>query len=222
MFWFREQYGRAELAFTDGSSDLAPPDRGLREIPAAFGVERVAIMRQVHGAAVALADPDAVPTADALLLDRPGVAAVVRVADCVPVVLADATAPLGAVVHAGRVGMAEGVIAAAVGALRDRGAQQVRAWIGPHACGSCYEVPEAMAHEVDALVPGTAATTSWGTHSLDLGAGVAAQLRALDVAHTAVGGCTIEDERFHSYRRQGAAAGRFGAVLALREAGDAA
>ncbi|RQN03202.1 laccase domain-containing protein [Aeromicrobium camelliae] len=179
-------------------------------------------MRQVHGADVAVADPDVVPTADALILDRPGVAAVVRVADCVPIVLADAVAPIGAVVHAGRVGMAAGVVAAAVESLRERGAAQLHAWVGPHACGRCYEVPEDMAQEVDALVPGTASTTSWGTHSLDLGAGVAAQLRALDVPATTVGGCTIEDERFHSYRRQGEAAGRFGAVLALREPGAAA
>lgn len=222
MFWFRERFGPAELAFTDGSSDLAPADAGLREIPAAFGVDRIAIMRQVHGAEVAVADPDVVPTADALIIDRPRIAAVVRVADCVPVVVADAEVPVGAVIHAGRVGMAAGVVAAAVEALRERGAGRLHAWIGPHACGRCYEVPEAMAREVDARVPGTASTTSWGTPSLDLSAGVAAQLRALEVGATPVGGCTIEDERFHSYRRQGTAAGRFGAVLALREAGDAA
>ncbi|WP_293787521.1 polyphenol oxidase family protein [uncultured Aeromicrobium sp.] len=220
MFWFRERHGRAELAFSDGSSDLASSGTGLREIPAALDVAHVAVMRQVHGAQVAVADPDTVPTADALILDRPGIAAVVRVADCVPVVLADATAPLGAVVHAGRVGMAEGVVPAAVAALRERGAEQLHAWIGPHACGACYEVPEVMAREIGALVPGSASTTSWGTPSLDLGAGVGGQLRALSVGHTAVGGCTIEDERFHSHRRQGEAAGRFGAVLVIREAGE--
>lgn len=229
-FWFRDGLGAAEFGFSDARTDLG---RGLlgesgdapgvavlvealgdgRSVPA-----RPVLMRQVHGAEVALADPQApAPVADALLLDRTGVAAIVRVADCTPVVVVDADLPLAAVVHAGRVGMAAGVVPAAVAALRARGAVRLEAWIGPRACGSCYEVPRELADEVAAIVPASRSTTRWGTPALDIGAGVAAQLQQDDVRVHDLGGCTIEDAQFWSHRRQGEAAGRFGAVVVLHE-----
>ena len=51
------------------------------------------------------------------------------------------------------------------------------AWVGPHVCGSCYEVPEQMRGRGQcAVVPEACAETSWGTPALDIGAGVRAQL----------------------------------------------
>jgi len=223
-FWFRGALGAAELGFTDARTDLgrgpAPdggPVPGVAAVATALG-GRPALMRQVHGAAVAVADPDApTPQADALVLDRPGVVAIVRVADCTPVVLASPDRPLAAVVHAGRVGMAAGVVPAAVEALRERGADRLEAWVGPRACGSCYEVPQDMADEVAAIEPAARATTAQGTPGLDIGAGVVAQLERAGVVVHDLGGCTLEDEAFWSHRRQGDAAGRFGAAVVLRE-----
>lgn len=223
-FWFRARAGRAEFGFTDARTDLgrgptsdgeAAPD--LATVSAALGGARPALMRQVHGAAVASADPDAAPEADALVVDRPGVVAIVRVADCTPIVVVDLERPLAAVVHGGRVGMAAGVVPAAVAALRDRGAARLEAWIGPRACGACYEVPPAMADEVAAVEPTARSTTRAGTTGLDIGAGVLAQLERLGVPAHDLGGCTIEDERFWSHRRQAEAAGRFGAAVVLQE-----
>lgn len=218
MFWHRERRGHAEFAVTDARTDLREGDPGtLRRIAEALGVSEVVLMRQVHGADVRVAEPGVVATADALIVDRPGLAAVVRVADCVPVVLIDAELPLGAVVHAGRAGTAEGVVPAAVGRLRERGAEHLHAWIGPHVCGCCYEVPEELADEVGRTVPGTRSTTSWGTPSLDLGGGVRAQLAAVGIETTDLAVCTLEDDRFHSFRRDAEGAGRFGIALALHE-----
>lgn len=221
-FWFRSDLGVASFGFTDARTDLG---RGSTDGSPAEGPGLVAaalegapaLMRQVHGAQVAVADPDAQPEADALVLDRPGVVAIVRVADCVPIVIASPDRPLAAVVHAGRVGMASGVVPAAVAALRERGADRLEAWVGPRACGSCYEVPGAMADEVAAAEPAARATTRQGTPGLDIGAGVLAQLERDGVVAHDLGGCTIEDERFWSHRRQGEAAGRFGAAVVLRE-----
>lgn len=226
-FWFRADVGVARFGFTDARTDLGrgPVEgrraAGLEVLAAALGDARPALMRQVHGATVAVADPDIdVPEADALVLDRPGVAAVVRVADCTPVVLVDPDRPLAAVVHAGRVGMASGVVPAAVAALRSRGAERLEAWVGPRACGQCYEVPEQMADDIAAVEPAARSTTRRGTPGLDIGAGVVAQLHRADVVVHDVGGCTIEDERFWSHRRQGDLAGRFGAAVVLREGHD--
>ncbi|HEU5036004.1 MAG TPA: polyphenol oxidase family protein [Nocardioides sp.] len=212
--------GTVSVAFTGRRldlGDLAPDDvraAGLAEIAAATGATPY-LMRQVHGTTVHVVHGDrsgVVPEADALVTDRPGVALLARAADCVPVLLVGEDGAIGAV-HAGREGVRRGVVAAAVERLRELGATGLRAWVGPHICGRCYEVPAEMRAEVAAVVPATAATTSWGTPSLDLGAGVLAELADAGVAVVEVGGCTREDEAFHSYRRDGAAAGRLAGVV---------
>ena len=89
--------------------------------------------------------------------------------------------------------------------------------IGPGVCGRCYEVPAAMRDEVATRVPGTAATTRDGSPSLDLAAGAAALLDGLGVGHvrrTEI--CTMEDDRFYSYRRDGVT-GRFAGVVMLAD-----
>jgi copper oxidase (laccase) domain-containing protein len=70
-----------------------------------------------------------------------------------------------------------------------------------------------MRAEVSALVPAAYAETTWGTPALDIGAGVRAQLAAAGVEVVDVGGCTREDPRLHSHRRDGAAAGRLAALV---------
>lgn len=175
---------------------------------------------QVHGAAVAKVERDR-PTmrreADSLLTTARGVGIGVMVADCVPVLLADAAAGVVATAHAGRPGLVAGVVHAAVGAMIGHGARasRIRAALGPSICGGCYEVPEQLRDDVEAAVPGTGGTTSWGTPSVDIGAGVRSQLRELGIAHVhRVPGCTYEDERYFSYRRDGVT-GRFAGVVAL-------
>ncbi|MDQ4008945.1 MAG: laccase domain-containing protein, partial [Actinomycetota bacterium] len=104
---------------------------------------------------------------------------------------------------------AGGVVTRAVETMRGLGAHRVRAWVGPHVCGRCYEVPAALQQEVASVVPQTRATTSWDTPALDLGAGVAAQLAAAgcEVAPTPLW-CTREDPDLYSHRRDGGHTGR--------------
>ena len=71
--------------------------------------------------------------------------------------------------------------------MRELGADEITAWIGPHVCGRCYEVPESMRAEVAAVVPESFAETSWGTPALDIGAGVRAQLARAGVTVVEVG-----------------------------------
>ena len=211
--------GTVSVAFTDRRldvGDLAAADvrtAGLAEIARVTGATPC-LMHQVHGTAVHLvADPDeTVPDADALVTQDAGVALLARAADCVPVLLVADTGAVAAV-HAGREGVRRGVVPNAVSRLRDLGAGGIRGWVGPHICGRCYEVPEELQAEVAAAVPATRSTTSWGTPALDLGAGVLAQLAAAEVSATEVAGCTREDARLHSHRRDGAAAGRLAGVV---------
>lgn len=192
----------------------------------------VAFSAQVHGdrvlelGAAELAEwsaaepPVAAGEADAMVTTEPGLALGVLVADCVPVVLADPVARVVAVAHAGRKGVAAGVVHRAVDRMLDRGArvEDLRAAVGPAVCGACYEVPAAMRDEVAAVVPETWATTASGTPALDLPAGVLAQLAARGVAATRVDRCTLTDSDLYSHRRataQGSTTGRQAGVVVL-------
>jgi YfiH family protein len=214
---------RVDVAFTDVTLDLgegsdADVERladALSRLEAACGARPVR-MHQVHGADVQTVErlPESTPAkADALVTTQPGLALMARAADCVPVLLADVEAGIVGAAHSGRLGLVAGVVPAAVARMRELGASDLTAWVGPHICGRCYEVPAAMRDEVAALVPESRAETSWGTPSLDIGAGVVAQLASAGVATITVDRCTLEDPALHSYRRDGAAAGRFAGVI---------
>ncbi len=193
--------------------------RANRErLAAAFGP--VAFAHQVHGADVVEVEaPPAdvlapVGAADAIVTAVPGVALGVLVADCVPVLLADAAAGVVASAHAGRRGLAAGVVRAVLDAMAERGARRIRAVVGPSVCGRCYEVPAALQAEVVAVAPRTRSTTSWGTPALDLGAGVLADLAAAGVVATRLEICPRTDPRFFSHRRDGIT-GRFAGIVRL-------
>jgi polyphenol oxidase len=185
----------------------------------------VADLSQVHGATVARAEravdiavDDVRPRADGIVTDRPDLVLLVRAADCVPLLLADPGAGVVGAAHAGRRGLEVGVVPATVEQMRALGAREVTAWVGPHVCGSCYEVPAAMQAEVAAAVPAARATTSWGTPSLDLGAGVRAQLAEAGATVVDVATCTLESPHLYSHRRDGDRAGRHAGVVRLRGA----
>jgi purine-nucleoside/S-methyl-5'-thioadenosine phosphorylase / adenosine deaminase len=183
-----------------------------------LGAERVVWMNQVHGDRVEVVDGPrdaAVDNTDALVTATPGLALAVVTADCVPVLLADARAGVIAAVHAGRVGAQRGVVARALEAMLALGAQagDVSALLGPAVSGRNYEVPAAMADEVEAALPGSRTTTAAGTPGLDLRAGIACQLRDLAVAAIDVDPrCTVADPTLFSHRR-GAPTGRLASLV---------
>lgn len=147
----------------------------------------------------------------------------VLAADCLPVLLADDDAGVVATAHAGRRGLAAGVLEATVAGMVAAGADRgrIRAVIGPGICGGCYEVPPALRAEVAAAVPATSTTTRRGTAGLDLPAGARAVLAGLGVAAVVdLGICTMTDSRFFSYRGAGGPAGptgRFAGLIALED-----
>ncbi|MDQ0260053.1 polyphenol oxidase family protein [Sinomonas atrocyanea] len=212
FWWRRDVRPGVTVAFTRAAAGnlafhVGGDDDGVRRhraaLAAAAGVPSFQYMSQVHGREAVWAGEDPVPTADALL--SRGEPLAVMVADCVPVVLVGELAdgrPALAAVHAGRPGLVAGVVPEAVARLRDAGARRLEAWLGPSICGTCYEVPAQLRDEVEAAVPGTAATTSWGTPALDLPAGVRDQLARADVAvHRGAEACTYEHDEFFSHRR---------------------
>src|SRR5258708_27861289 len=95
-------------------------------------------LRQVHGSAVIDADSaGGEPQADAAVGRCRGTVCAVMVADCMPVILADADGSVVGVAHAGWRGLSSGVIEATVRAM---GSRTLIAWLGPAIGPRVYEV----------------------------------------------------------------------------------
>lgn len=205
--------------------DPAAVEENHRRFAAAVGYDpgRLYEASQVHGARALRVDGSAVlPTraeeADALVTATPGDAVGVRVADCVPVLLAAPGRAVVAAVHAGWRGVAQRVIAAAVEAMAvEPGA--IIAAVGPCIGGCCFEVGDEVAEQIAAASSGSVVARSalGAKPKVDLRAAVSMQMEAIGlrgVEH--VGGCTMcEPTWFHSFRRDGKASGRLlGAIVA--------
>lgn len=218
------------LQLRGSAADTAP---AWAQLAATVGAtpERLLRLRQVHGARVIEATPftvgdalDEWPEADIAIAEDPAVALAVRVADCVPLLLADRRTGAVAAVHAGWRGIAAGAAAAAVGALvRTYGARaaDLVAAVGPSIGPCCYIVgPELIEH-----FAGHADAPAWFLRDpalrLDLWRATYDQLRCagLDGRHVHLSNlCTAcHTELFCSYRKEGERTGRLaGAIRAAR------
>jgi YfiH family protein len=185
-----------------------------------LGAGRLVWMNQVHGDRVEFVEsaPDrAFDDTDALVTTTARLALAVVTADCVPVLMADARAGVVAAVHAGRVGAAKGVVARTLELMVKAGAnpEDVSVLLGPAVSGRNYEVPAAMAEEVEAALPGSRTVTAKGTPGLDLRAGIARQLTELGVTAISVDPrCTVDDPALFSHRRD-APTGRLACLVWL-------
>jgi YfiH family protein len=162
-------------------------------------------LRQVHGREVVTVDtaPAAPPEADAAVTIAVGLPLVVLTADCAPVALAS---PGGvAVVHAGWPGLEQGVLGAAVDALRAVAPGPVRAWLGPCVHPDHYEFgADLLERLVARLGPDVASTTPVGTPALDIPTAVRVSLARAGVDDlTDVGVCTAQSLDHFSHRRDG-------------------
>lgn len=191
-----------------------------------YDPDRLFQVSQVHGNAVYVVTPDDDATtlaarvqADALVVRRPGDAVAIRVADCVPVLLADVRTGHAGAAHAGWRGVASGVLAATVRSLAPRSPDDLVAAAGPCIGPCCFEVGDEVA---DQLVMATAPSVRVerpGRAHVDLWAAVRWQLAAIGVhAFETVGGCTrCDPARYFSFRRDGARSGRMVGVVAARD-----
>lgn len=182
---------------------------------------RLAMVRQVHGATVHLADgawPDAtgqeltsLPEGDGVLTTSGELAPMVLVADCLPVALAGAGAV--AMIHAGWRGLASGVLSHGVRMLRGLASEaDIAAAIGPGVGVCCYEVGE----EVHRAFAAYGADVREG-QDLDLRAIARIQLEraGVDVRHD-IDLCTsCSPELFFSHRRDRGVTGRQAGVIWL-------
>ena len=157
-------------------------------------------MNQVHGDDVVVVDElISEPTADALITQNPDIALAVMVADCIPLLLVSDL--VIAAVHVGRRGLVNGIALKTVSKMREIGAIDIRAELGPSICGKCYEVPQDLADEVALLHPVASSMSGIGSPALDLPRALVAALDSVDVSSQVSSVCTLENHDYFSYRR---------------------
>ena len=193
-----------------------------------YSPEALFELSQVHGAETWCAEAQ-VPAesfrareGDALLALERGQAVGIRVADCVPVLLADPISGAVGAIHAGWRGVVADIVPRAVRRLMEAcGGQagQLLAAIGPHIGPGAFEIGPEVAEALRGAIPEDAHVVlerAPRPHA-DLGRAVRAQLlrAGLSAARVeTVGGCTYADpQRFFSFRRDGARSGRHLAVI---------
>ncbi len=213
-----------------------------------YPVDRLYEVSQVHGATVWQVGPDQQndevrrQKADALVAREPPAAVGVRVADCLPLLLADPETGAVAAIHAGWRGAVAGIVpagfralASAAGPLATRSpAERLLAAIFPHIRPCCFEVGTDVADQLASAYPqacgaslqengdrgGNVIRATGKKPHINLAATVRAQLRDLGLADNRIDdipGCTrCDPHRFFSYRRDGKASGRHLAVIAVR------
>lgn len=160
----------------------------------------IAYMDQVHGDTVVLVENNlSTPVADALITTDHKLALAVMVADCIPLLLKSEVAV--AAVHVGRKGLMNGIARKTIDALRDLGAENIHAYIGPNICGGCYEVSEEIYREVIAKFPAADSSLRTEKFTLDLAAGLKSDLK--DTVLLDLSSCVLEDKNTFSYRRDG-------------------
>jgi hypothetical protein len=221
----------AEIAlhlFTVGNLQLREDPGEWSAVAAAMNVrtEDLRLIRQVHGAAVAVARlgnpaPWTPPEADVIVSDDPAVAIAVRVADCAPVVIADRRLGVVGAVHAGWRGTMQNAAAQGVRSLRQEfgsDPSDLIAAIGPCLGPCCGEVGPEVVDAFGAAGHAEGTLGRWfsigagGRPYLDLWQANRDQLVDAGVPDASVHVAGLCSRTYtglmHSYRAHGARAGR--------------
>jgi YfiH family protein len=193
---------------TDDAPDYV--DENRRRLCDAVGADadRLAMNRQVHAKTVNRAEPgERSREGDGLWTDAAGLPMLKLSADCLPVALARQDgAPALALLHAGRLGLLDGILEAGLATL---GGNRLAAAIGPGIGPCCYEVGDDIA---DAYRARFGAQAVRG-RNLDLWSVAEHLLRDNAVADVErVDICTACNDEFFSHRRDGGVTGRQGVI----------
>jgi YfiH family protein len=212
------RYGTLNLALhvSDDADGVAANRRRLRTelaLPA-----EPCWLEQVHGTRVVDLDREEPAAADGAVTTHVGKVCAVLTADCLPVLFCDRAGTRVGVAHAGWRGLLDGVLPAAVAALRVPPAELI-AWLGPAIGQAAYEVGAEVRDAFVARSPQAEsrfARNARGRWQADLYGLARDALAAAGVAAIHGGGfCTFtEAERFFSHRRE-APCGRMATLIWL-------
>ncbi|MGV3743188.1 MAG: peptidoglycan editing factor PgeF [Burkholderiaceae bacterium] len=195
----------------DDSSDVKKNRQALRSVLP----EEPVWLTQVHGNEVfdadALSDVERqnAPPADAVVTSAPHRVCVIQTADCLPVLFCSTDGKVVGAAHAGWRGLASGVLQNTVRAMRDKGADNIMAWMGPAIGPQSFEVGQEVYEAFRKLHADHSAAfrelPGKGKYLADIYMLARMVLQREGLSRIAGGGfCTVtEKHRFYSYRRDG-------------------
>jgi YfiH family protein len=191
------------------------------ELGLAVGFTRVVRRKQVHGVDIEVVDAASSSfdgVADALITTQTNVLLAVTVADCCGIVLWHEDVPLCACIHSGWRGTEKNITRRVVERMKTLlrfEPSHLHAWLSPCASGRSYSVRT----DVQQLFPAFCTEVSDGSFLFDNSAAITAQLlecgllpERIRVSQT----CTIEDHRYHSFRRDGVNSGRNAVFVGMK------
>jgi YfiH family protein len=180
-------------------------------------------LSQVHGVVVVDAAKIAGPVeADASFTTQAGVVCAILTADCLPVLFCDVSGTVVGAAHAGWRGLATGILGNTVVSMREAGAGEIVAWLGPAIGPQRFEVggdvlDAFIRTHADATVAFKSIEGRPGKYLADVYRLARMILAKAGVEQVAGGGlCTMSDaSRFYSYRRD-RVTGRMASLIWLR------
>ena len=183
---------------------------------------KIATVRQIHSKNVIVADHSGeLGEADAIVTNTPGITLVIRTADCLPILIADPRNKAVAAVHAGWRGTVQQIVLETVHIMTDRfGArpEDLIVAIGPAIGECCYEVGPEVATQFSPFFPerqdlgrrAKIGLAEAAIRQLRRNGGSLGQIDSSGLCTRCLGA------EFHSYRRDGVAAGRMFSAIGIR------
>ena len=203
----------------------------LEKIKTLFPNLKLQSIKQVHGAHVIRPDEtfSNETEADGVISKEPGVALCISTADCLPILMGSPNDKMAVALHAGWRGLEAEIVSKTVGQLVSLGInpQNFSVFVGPHITASNFEVGYDVAQRLDATFAKVRFDSKdsvvlnhpeVGKRRVDLDKLTLAQLKIVGIkpSHVKViEADTIDNQEYHSFRRDGASAGRQISFVAL-------
>ncbi len=115
-------------------------ERKIDHVRNILGAKKMITAKQVHSNIALHVKDEGQYEADALVTDKPGIAVAVFTADCAPILFHDKAAGLVAATHAGWRGARYGIIESTINLMKEMGAKDIIASVGPCIHQRSYEV----------------------------------------------------------------------------------
>jgi YfiH family protein len=187
----------------------------LNDLSTYFAVQQMLELKQIHSNITRFASQtEPGMKGDGIILDQPGIMAIIKTADCTPLFFLDCQYSIGGLIHIGWQGLLKGIEKKLVGLLEEKSIplKNLLFYLGPAIEKRCYEVGPEL-YEKFSITPYREDIFSYKPHQgererkylMDVKKGISLSLQESGIpGHRIVdsGLCTFcEGQRFPSYRR---------------------